>query len=211
MYEQGENVYYYITTLNENYPHPAMPEGAEEGIVKGLYLFQRGETGGKARVQLLGCGSILREVIAGAALLKEDFDIDADVWSAPSFNELARDGQSCDRWNRMHPDQSPRKSWVEQCLDDSEGPVIAASDYIKTYAEQIRPFVRARYEVLGTDGYGRSDSREALRRHFEVDRHYVVLTALKALADDGKVKRAKVREAMDRYQIDADKPEPLHS
>ena len=164
-----------------------------------------------ARVQLLGCGSILREVIEAAALLKADFDIDADVWSAPSFNELARDGQSCHRWNRMHPEQSPRKSWVEQCLDDTEGPVVAASDYIKTLAEQIRPFVRARYEVLGTDGYGRSDSREALRSHFEVDRHHVVLAALKALADEGKIKRTEVREAIDRYQIDADKPEPLHS
>ena len=158
----------------------------------------------------MGCGAILRDVIAAAELLKQDFDIDADIWSAPSFNELARDGQSCERWNLLHSEQSPRKSWVEQCLDGTEGPVIAATDYVKGFAEQIRPFVRGCYKVLGTDGYGRSDSREGLRRHFEVDRHYVVLAALKALADEGKLEVGTVRAAMDRYGMDPDKPDPLH-
>jgi pyruvate dehydrogenase E1 component len=211
MYQDGENVFYYITTLNENYPHPGMPEGAEPGILKGLYRLSEGPTGGQGRVQLLGCGSILNEVRAAAGLLKADFDIDADVWSAPSFNELVRDGQACDRWNVLHPDQSPRKSWVEQCLDDTEGPVIAATDYMKAFADQIRPFVRGTYRALGTDGFGRSDSREALRRHFEVDRHYVVLAALRSLADEGTLPAAKVAEAIDKYGIDPEKPNPLHA
>jgi pyruvate dehydrogenase E1 component len=211
MYEQGENVFYYLTTLNENYAHPAMPEGAEEGILKGLYRLSESSGGGKARVQLLGCGSILNEVRAGADLLKADFDIDADVWSAPSFNELARDGQACERWNLLHPDQPPKKSWVGQCLEGAEGPVVAATDYNRSLAEQIRPFVSCTYRVLGTDGFGRSDSREALRRHFEVDRHYVALAALKALADEGRMEVAKVLEAIERYGIDQEKPNPLYA
>jgi pyruvate dehydrogenase E1 component len=214
MYEDGENVFYYLTTLNENYSHPAMPVGAEEGIVKGLYRLSESSGGGKARVQLLGCGAILNEVIAAAELLKSDFGIDADVWSATSFNELTRDGQACARWNLLHPDVAPRKSWVEQCLASTEGPVIASTDYMKSFAEQIRPFVPGTYRVLGTDGFGRSDSREALRRHFEVDRHYLVLAALKALADDGGIESVNARtvlEAITRYGIDPDKPNPLYA
>jgi len=160
-------------------------------------------------VQLLGCGTILNEVIAGAELLKNDFNISADIWSATSFNELCRDGQDVERWNRLHPEQTARISHVETCLKEREGPVIAASDCIKTFAEQIRPFVPARYHALGTDGFGRSDSREALRHHFEVDRHHVAITALKALADEGTIPVKLVTQAIKQYGIDADKPNPV--
>ncbi|MCE8026758.1 MULTISPECIES: pyruvate dehydrogenase (acetyl-transferring), homodimeric type [Halomonadaceae] len=212
MYEEQQDVFYYITTMNENYHHPALPEGAEEGIIKGMYRFSQAEGKAKApRVQLLGCGSILNEVIAAVELLRDDWGVAADVWSCPSFNELARDGHAVKRWNRLHPGETPRKSYVEQCLEGTEGPVIASTDYIRMFAEQIRPFVPRRYEVLGTDGFGRSDSREALRRHFEVDRHYVVLTALQALVDEGKLKSAKVRDAIAKYGIDPEKPNPLYA
>ncbi|MCC5882301.1 MAG: pyruvate dehydrogenase (acetyl-transferring), homodimeric type [Halomonas sp.] len=212
MYEEQQDVFYYITTMNENYHHPALPEGAEEGIIKGMYRFSRAEGKAKGpRVQLLGCGSILNEVIAAVALLRDDWGVAADVWSCPSFNELARDGHAVKRWNRLHPGDTPRKSYVEQCLEGGEGPVIASTDYIRMFAEQIRPFVPRRYEVLGTDGFGRSDSREALRRHFEVDRHYVVLAALQALVDEGKLKSAKVRDAIAKYGIDPEKPYPLYA
>ncbi|MFQ3790168.1 pyruvate dehydrogenase (acetyl-transferring), homodimeric type [Halomonas sp. A29] len=212
MYEDQENVFYYITTLNENYHHPALPDGAEAGIIKGMYAFSKAKGKAKSpRVQLLGCGSILNEVIAAVDLLRDDWGVAADVWSCPSFNELARDGHAVKRWNRLHPGKKPRKSYVEQCLEGSEGPVIAATDYIRMFAEQIRPFVPRRYEVLGTDGFGRSDSREALRRHFEVDRHYVVLAALQALVDEGKLKSGKVRDAIAKYGIDPEKPNPLYA
>lgn len=216
MYEQGENVFYYITTLNENYHMPEMPEGAEEGIVRGMYRLQEAKGKAKNRVQLMGCGSILREVMAAAELLKEDWSVDADIWSVPSLNELARDGVDCERWNMLHPDQEPRRSWVEQCLADAPGPVIASTDYIRSLAEQIRAFVPGDYHVLGTDGFGRSDSRTALRRHFEVDRHYVVVAALKALADQqadsksrNRITAKTVLEAMKKYDIDPNKPNPL--
>ncbi|MCE8051944.1 pyruvate dehydrogenase (acetyl-transferring), homodimeric type [Halomonas daqingensis] len=212
MYEEQQDVFYYITTMNENYRHPALPEGAEEGIIKGMYRFSQAKGKAKApRVQLLGCGSILNEVIAAAELLRDDWGVAADVWSCPSFNELARDGHAVKRWNRLHPGETPRKSYVEQCLEGTEGPVIASTDYIRMFAEQIRPFVPRRYEVLGTDGFGRSDSREALRRHFEVDRHYVVLAALQALVDEGKFKSGKVRDAIAKYGIDPEKPNPLYA
>ena len=218
MYENGENVFYYLTTLNENYQQPAMPEGAEAGIVRGLYKFSDGVGKGAHRVQLMGCGAILREVIAAAELLQQDWGVSADIWSAPSFNELARDGQACERWNRLHPDQAPRQSWVEQCLESATGPVIASTDYMRMYAEQIRPFVPGDYHVLGTDGFGRSDSREALRRHFEVDRHHVTVTALRALAAQQQTSKAKNRitvktvlEAIEKYGIDADKTNPLYA
>jgi pyruvate dehydrogenase E1 component len=208
MFQEQENVFYYITTLNENYAHPALPEDAEEGILKGLYRLSEG-SGSGPRVQLLGCGSILREVIAAADLLAQDFGVVADVWSAPSFTGLARDGQDAHRWNVLHPEAESRLSYVEQCLKDTEGPVIASTDYMKNFAEQIRAFVPRRYYVLGTDGFGRSDTRQTLRRHFEVDRHYVTVHALKALADEGAVPATKVTEAIRRYEIDADKPNPL--
>ncbi|GAB4362456.1 MAG: pyruvate dehydrogenase (acetyl-transferring), homodimeric type [Gammaproteobacteria bacterium] len=213
MFQEQENVFYYLTTMNENYAHPAMPEGAEEGILKGLYRLREGEApkGRKKapRVQLLGSGTILNEALAAADLLRDDFGVVADVWSATSFNELARDGQAVERWNRLHPEAEPRVSHVEQSLGDAEGPVIAASDYMKAFAEQIRPYVPRAYHVLGTDGFGRSDSREALRRHFEVDRYHITVTALKALADEGTVPVGEVTKAIRKYGIDADKPNPV--
>ena len=218
MYEKGENVFFYITTLNENYQMPAMPEGAEEGIKKGMYKFRDAEQKGDHHVQLLGCGSILNEVIAAADLLKNDWNISADIWSTPSLVELGRDGAAAERWNLLHPDQEPKQCWVEKCLDGSEGPVIASTDYIRSYAEQIRAYVPGDYHVLGTDGFGRSDSRAALRKHFEVDRYYVTVAALKALSDQHKTSKVKkqvtakhVLDAIKKYDIDPEKPNPLYA
>jgi pyruvate dehydrogenase E1 component len=208
MVQNQEDVFYYLTVMNENYSHPDMPKGAEEGIIKGLYPFSKSKAKGP-KVQLMGSGVILREVIAAAELLEKDWGVSADGWSATSFNELRRDGLEAQRWNLLHPDQKQKESYVEQCLKKAEGPVIASTDYMKTFADQIRAFVPQRYVVLGTDGFGRSDSREALRRHFEVDRHYVVLAALKALADEGKLPAAKAAEAIKKYGIDPSKPNPV--
>src|SRR5947207_1166958 len=209
MFKDQADVYYYITLMNENYPHPAMPKGAEEGIRRGMYLFREGA--GKKntpRVQLLGCGTILREVIAAAELLQNDFGIADDVWNCPSFNNLRRDGLAAERWNLLHPSQTPRKSCVEECLDGRQGTVIASTDYMRAFAEQIRPFVPQRYVCLGTDGFGRSDYRVALRKFFEVNRHYVVVAALKSLADQGVLPKAKVAEAIATYGIDPERPPP---
>jgi pyruvate dehydrogenase E1 component len=210
MYGEQEDVYYYITLMNENYQHPAMPEGAAEGILRGMYLLREGgETAdGAPRVQLLGSGTILREVIAAADLLA-DFGVTADVWSVPSFTELRRDGLDAERWNMLHPGAERRLSYVEaQLATRPAGPAVASTDYIKTFADQIRPFVPRRYVALGTDGYGRSDYRRALRRFFEVDRHYVTVAALRALADDGGVPASTVVDAIKRYGIDPEKPNP---
>ena len=209
MYREQEDVFYYLTLLNENYEHPAMPEGAESGILKGMYLLARGPASNAPRVQLLGSGAILREAIAAAELLRQDWGVDSDIWSCPSFNELGRDGQAQARWNLLNPESVPRASHVEQCLKDTRGPVIAATDYIHSFAEQIRAFVPRRYVVLGTDGFGRSDTREKLRQFFEVDRHFVTVAALKALADDGQIAPAKVAEAIAKYGINPNKPNPL--
>jgi len=212
MVEDQENVYYYITLLNENYPMPGLKAGTEEEIIKGMYLLQ---SGGKAkqRVQLLGSGTILRESIAAQALLADDWGIAADVWSCPSFNELTRDGQDADRWNLLHPTKKPRQSFVEQQLSGSVGPVVATTDYMKAYAEQIRPFIpKGRtYRVLGTDGFGRSDFRGRLREHFEVNRHYVVIAALKCLADEGAIPAKTVADAIKKYGIDTEKVNPLYA
>ncbi len=209
MFAERENVYYYITVMNENYQHPALPEGAEEGIRKGLYLFKKGEgNDSKPTVQLLGCGTILREVIAAAELLEQDFGVAADIWSATSFNELRRDAMAAERWSLLHPDAEPRQSHVAASLNDRLGPVIAATDYMRTFPEQIRPYLTARFVTLGTDGYGRSDSRAQLRKFFEVNRHYVAVAALKALADDGALPMAKVSEAIAKYGIDPERPCP---
>ncbi|ABC81900.1 pyruvate dehydrogenase (acetyl-transferring), homodimeric type [Anaeromyxobacter dehalogenans] len=210
MLAEQEDAYWYVTVLNENYAHPGMPEGVEQDIVKGMYLFKQGAKG-KAkgpRVQLLGSGAILREVIAAADLLKSQWGVDADVWSCPSFTELARDGMAVSRHNRLHPEDAPRRAHVETCLGGTQGPVVAATDYVRTFAEQIRPWVPRAYHVLGTDGFGRSDTREKLRRFFEVDRHHVTVAALKALAEEGTVPAAKVAEAMKKYGIDPAKPAP---
>jgi pyruvate dehydrogenase E1 component len=210
MHEEQEDVFYYLTVMNENYEHPEMPPGAESDIVKGMYLFQKGAESKKApRVQLLGSGSIFREVIAAADLLKNDWGVESDLWSCPGFNVLTREGQDAARWNMLHPLEAPRLSHVEKCLNATLGPVIAATDYVRLYAEQIRPFIQRRYVTLGTDGYGRSDTREALRHFFEVDRHWVTLAALKALADEGTIPREKIAEAIGKYGLNIDKPNPL--
>ncbi len=209
MYENQEDVYYYITAMNENYHHPAMPKNAEEGIIKGMYLL---DGGGKKRkkVQLLGSGSILREVIAAAAMLDKEWGVDADIWSVTSFNELAREARDVERWNMLHPLEDTRTPYVTQCLKDRRGPAIAATDYIHTYAEQIHAWIPMNYRVLGTDGFGRSDTRAQLRKFFEVDRYYIVIAALKALVDDGSLPAAKVAEAMEKYAIDPNKPNPAY-
>ncbi|MDE2297891.1 MAG: pyruvate dehydrogenase (acetyl-transferring), homodimeric type, partial [Burkholderiales bacterium] len=221
MVEQQEDVYFYITLLNENYPMPGLKAGTEEQIIKGMYLLDegakpspKGASGTVPRVNLLGSGTILLESVAAKALLKQDWGVAANVWSCPSFNELARDGQDAERWNLLHPlEKKPRVPFVAQQLDKFPGPVIASTDYMKNYAEQIRAFIpkgRA-YKVLGTDGFGRSDFRVKLREHFEVDRHYIVVAALKALADDGTVQATKVAEAIQKYAINADKINPLYA
>ncbi len=210
MYEEQESIFYYITVMNENYAHPPLPEGAEPGIIKGLYLFkERAVAKDRPHVQLMGSGTILREVIAAGDLLEQDFGVDADVWSAPSFTELRRDGLAAERWNRLHPEEAPRPSYVAQCLEGRQGPVVAASDYVKLFADQIRPLVDRHYVALGTDGYGRSDVRAKLRRFFEVDRFHVAVAALKALADEGVVPAARVSEAIRKYEINPDAPDPI--
>ena len=208
MYRDQEDVFYYITVMNENYEHPPMPEGARQGIVEGMYLFREGGQG-DARVQLLGSGSILREVIAAAELLKADWSIEADIFSVTSFNELARDGADVDRWNLLHPDEAPRVPIITRNLADRSGPVVAASDYIRAYADQVRAYVPRRYRVLGTDGFGRSDTRENLRDFFEVNRHYIAVAALKALAEEAQIGSDQVRKAIDQYGIDPAKPNPM--
>jgi pyruvate dehydrogenase E1 component len=208
MFKDQEDVYYYVTLMNENYPHPAMPQGSEEGIRRGMYLFRDGGSKKGPRVQLLGSGTILREVIAAADLLEKDFGITADIWSCPSFTELRRDGMETERWNLLHPTQAPRKSYVETCLAGREGPVVAATDYMRAFSEQIRPYVSGRYICLGTDGFGRSDYRVALRKFFEVDRHYVAVAALKCLADEGVLPTQKVADAIAKYGIDAERSPP---
>ncbi len=207
MYQEQEDVFYYLTVMNENYTHPAMPKGAEAGIIKGMYQFSTSKAKTKAKVQLLGSGTILREVIAAAELLEKDFGIGADVWSVTSFNELRRDGIDCERWNMLHPEAKARASYVEQCLD-GKTPVIAATDYMRSYADQIRPYVKASYKTLGTDGFGRSDFRVKLRQFFEVDRYYVAVAALKALADEGTIAASEVSKAIKLYKINPDKPNP---
>ena len=210
MVEKQEDVYYYITVMNENYAHPAMPRGVEEGILKGLYPLADSKSKAKHRVQLMGSGTILREVIAAAELLEKDWGVAADVWSAPSFTELRREGLAADRWNLLHPEDKPRVAYVEQCLAKRAGPVVAASDYMKTFAEQIRPFMPKDkvYRVLGTDGFGRSDTRASLRHFFEVNRYWVAIAALRALVDQGELKAKTVAEAIAKYGIDPSKPDP---
>ena len=211
MYQEQEDVYYYITLMNENYAHPAMPEGVEKAILKGMYLFSESEADAtEPKVQLLGSGTILREVIAAAGLLERDFGVASDIWSVTSFNELRRDGIEVQRWNMLHPESEPRLSHVATCLENRPGPVIAATDYIKLFADQVRGSIPTRhFHALGTDGFGRSDARERLRGFFEVDRHYIAVAALKALADQEKLSRAKVSQAIAKYGIDPEKTNPV--
>jgi pyruvate dehydrogenase E1 component len=212
MVEKQDNVFYYLTLLNENYAMPGLKAGTEEQIIKGMYMCKEGAKL-TPRVQLLGSGTILRESIAAQELLEKEWGVGADVWSCPSFNELTRDGQDAERWNLLHPLETPRVSFVSRQLEKAKGPVIASTDYMKAYAEQIRPFVpKGRtYKVLGTDGFGRSDFRSKLREHFEINRHYIVVAALKALSEDGTVPVAKVAEAIKKYGINADKVNPLYA
>jgi len=210
MTEEQQNIFYYITAMNEAYTQPAMPEGVEEGIVKGMYLLEEDKRDAAHHVQLLGCGTILREVREAAKILREDYNIAADVWSVTSFNELRRDGLAVERRNRLHPGQKPEQTYVEQCLTGRKGPVVASSDYMKLFADQIRQWVPSKeYKVLGTDGFGRSDSRKKLRHFFEVDRYWVVLAALEALADRGDIEAKVVAEAIAKFGIDPDKRNPL--
>jgi pyruvate dehydrogenase E1 component len=214
MVERQENVFYYITLLNENYPMPGLKPGTEAQIIKGMYLLQEsGARAGQPQVNLLGSGTILRESIAARQLLDADWGVAANVWSCPSFNELARDGQDCDRWNLLHPTETPRMPFVAQQLARQAGPVVCSTDYMKSFAEQIRAFVPAGrgFRALGTDGFGRSDFRSRLREHFEINRHYIVVAALKALADEGALPMAKVAEAIQKYQLNADKINPLYA
>ena len=210
MYADQENVFYYITSMNENYSHPAMPEGAEEAIIKGMYLFRQGNHKKKLRVNLMGSGAIFREVIAAADLLEKDFNVSAEIWGAPGFNELRREALECERWNMLHPEEQPRVPYISQTLSGNTAPYIAATDYMRSYPDQVRQWVPASYTVLGTDGFGRSDTRSALRRHFEVDRYYITVAALKALAEQGKVSASKVSEAIQKYQLDTGRDHPLY-
>lgn len=211
MLGRGEDVFYYLTMMNESYGQPPMPDGARDGILRGMYPLRSAGDASGPRVRLLGSGTILREVLAAAELLRDDFGVAADVWSVTSFSELRRDGLETERWNLLHPTESQRKSYVEQQLGAPTGPVVAATDYVKAVADQIRPFVPAHYRVLGTDGYGRSDRRERLRHHFEVNRFFVAVAALKSLADTGVLAPDSVRQALERYKIDPGKPDPVRS
>ncbi|MDB5806924.1 MAG: pyruvate dehydrogenase subunit [Betaproteobacteria bacterium] len=212
MVQDQEDVYYYLTVMNENYEHPEMPKGAEEGIIKGMYSFKTSTSKAKNRVQLLGSGVILREAMAAAELLEKDWKVAADIWSCPSFTELRREGLAVDRQNLLNPTGERKKSYVEQCLEKTSGPVIATSDYMKAFADGIREFMpKGRtYKVLGTDGFGRSDTREQLRHFFEVNRYWVTVAALRALAEDGAVPAQTVADAIKKYELDVNKPDPTH-
>ena len=208
MYAEQEDVFYYITVMNENYEQPAMPEGKEADILKGMYLFKAGKKTKAPRVQMLGSGVIFCEVLAAAEILREDWKVEADLWSCPSFTELARDGQSCERWNRLHPTATPKQSHIARCLENNKGPVIAASDYIRAFPNQVRAFITQPLTVLGTDGFGRSDTRENLRSFFEVNRHHIVIAALKSLADNNEFDAANIDVAIAKYGIDPEKIAP---
>ena len=211
MLTEQRDEYFYLTLMNENYTHPDMPAGAEEGILKGMYLLKDAGKAkkGELRVQLLGSGTILREAIAAAELLDKDFGVSSDIWSCPSFTELRRDGFDVERWNRLHPEAEQKKAYVTSCLEGRTGPVIAATDYVRAFADQIRAFVPARYTVLGTDGFGRSDTRANLRRFFEVDRYYIAHAAISALAAEGKMNAKDVARAIKQYKIDPEKSNPV--
>ena len=208
MFEDKENCFYYLTTMNENYKQPAMPEGAVAGIIKGIYKFSQGGKA-KLRLQLMGAGTILNEVREAAKILKETYSVESDIWSLTSVNEITREGQQVDRWNLLHPESKPKRAYLTEQLDGAEGPVVIATDYMKNYAEQMRKYIDQPLTVLGTDGFGRSDSREALRSFFEVDRYFITVAALKALADQGSIKHSVVSDAIKSFGIDPEKANPL--
>ena len=205
MHERKENIYYYITAMNENYSHPAKPVGSDQGILKGMYLFKEFKGKGKAKVQMLGSGTILREIIKAAEVLSKDYGIDCKVWSVTSFNELKKDGMEVERKNLLNPSDKPNKSYVETCLHRQEGMIIAASDYIRSYSDQIRSFVKKPFYSLGTDGFGRSDTREKLRNFFEVDKKHIVVYTLSALAKEQLLESKQAEKAIKKYKIDQKK------
>jgi pyruvate dehydrogenase E1 component len=208
MHEKKENIFYYITAMNENYSHPEKPKGSDEGILKGMYLFKEGGNKGKTKVQLLGSGTILREVIAASKILSKEYNIDADIWSVTSFNELRRNGMETERLNLLNPNEKLKKTYVQKCIDKRDGPVVAASDYTRAYADQIRPYTDKTFYSLGTDGYGRSDTRKNLRKFFEVDKEHIVAYTLSALAKEQLIATKEAEKAMTKYKIDKNKEFP---
>jgi pyruvate dehydrogenase E1 component len=212
MLSEQEDVFFYVTVMNERYAHPGLEGHDPAAILGGMYLLAPCAEGDGAPVELFGSGAILLEVLAAAELLARDWGVRANVWSCPSFTLLAREAQAAERWNRLHPfSPERRKSHVERCLDGRQGPFVAATDYVRAFAEQIRAWVPGRYVVLGTDGFGRSDTREQLRHHFEVDRRWIAAAVIGALADEGRVARERAAEALERYELDPEKPEPAGS
>ena len=210
MHEKKENVFYYITAMNENYPHPEKPKGCDDGILKGMYLFKEGKNKGKTKVQLLGSGTILRELIAASSILSKEYNIDADIWSVTSFNELRRDGMETERVNLLNPNKKPKKSYVQECLSKKDGLIIAASDYTRAFTDQIRPYTDKKFYSLGTDGYGRSDTRKNLRKFFEVDKEHIVAFTLSALAKEQLVGSEEAEKAIKKYKIDKEKDFPAN-
>ena len=210
MYEKQENIFYYITTMNENYTHPAMPKekNIEEGIIKGMYLFKEFNNFKKTKIQLLGSGAILREMIKAADILQKEYKIDSNVWSVTSFNELRKEAFEVERYNLLNPDKNQKKSYIESCIENTEGPILAASDYIRLNADQIRPFINKSFYSLGTDGYGRSDTRKNLRKFFEVDKEHIVTYALSVLSKEQLISSKYAKEAIKKYNIDPEKPIP---
>ena len=208
MHEKKENIFYYITAMNENYTHPEKPKGCEEGILKGMYLFKEYNKKGKNKVQLLGSGTILREIIAAAKILSEDYGIDSDIWSVTSFNELRKDGMETERWNLLNPNEKRKKSYVQKCMEKRDGPIIAASDYTRSFSDQIRPYTEKPFYSLGTDGYGRSDTRKNLRKFFEVDKEHIVAYTLSALSKEQLIETKKAEQAIKKYKIDKSKDFP---
>ena len=208
MHEKKENIFYYITAMNENYSHPEKPKGSDEGILKGMYLFKEGGNKGKTKVQLLGSGTILREITAASKILSKEYNIDADIWSVTSFNELRRNGMETERSNLLNPNEKPKKSYVQKCLDKRDGPIIAASDYTRAFADQIRPYTDKTFYSFGTDGYGRSDTRKNLRKFFEVDKEHIVAYTLSALAKEQLIASKHAEKAIKKYNIDQTKVFP---
>ena len=210
MFRKNDDVIYYMTLENENYTHPPMKDNIEEGIIKGMYLF-RGAANSNLKVQLFGSGSLINEVIAASDILKKEWDVDSDIWSITSYSELRRDGEEIYRYNRLHPNEDDKLPYIYKTLIDHNGPVIAVCDYVKLVAEQVAPFIRKRYfTALGTDGFGRSDTRSKLRNHFEVDRYYIVFSSLDALKREGKINADDMNKAIKKYNIDINKINPLH-
>jgi pyruvate dehydrogenase E1 component len=210
MHEKKENVFYYITAMNENYTHPEKPKGCEEGILKGMYLFKEGNNKGKTKVQLLGSGTILREVIAASEILTKEYGIDSDIWSVTSFNELRREGMETERLNLLNPNDKPKKSHVQKCLEKRDGPVVAASDYTRAFSDQIRPYTDKSFYSFGTDGYGRSDTRKNLRKFFEVDKEHIVAYTLSVLSKEQLIGSDAAEKAFKKYKINKEKDFPAN-